>query len=118
MFESEWCGDVIVVPVSVADDREDERFPGLCNGSGSPTDLRLSQGGEALDRCNLAKPSNRRRRIPLLLSIFGKLLSRIHRRREGRRKDAAWAMVDDRTLKDIGISRLEIEYAVDARHWG
>jgi uncharacterized protein YjiS (DUF1127 family) len=116
MFESAWCGDAIAVPVLVADDREDERFPGPGNGSGSPTDLRLSQGGEAPDRCNLAKPSNRRRWM--LVSIFGKLRSRIHRRREGRRKDAAWAMVDDRTLKDIGISRLEIKYAVDARHWG
>jgi hypothetical protein len=28
--------------------------------------------------------------------------------------NAAWAMVDDRTLNDIGTSRLEVEYAMDA----
>ena len=116
LFESEWCGDATTAPVLVADDPEDEMLRGLGDRMRSPTDLRLSQGGEAPDRCNLAKPSNRRRWM--LVSIFGKLRSRIHRRREGRRKDAAWAMVDDRTLKDIGISRLEIKYAVDARHWG
>jgi uncharacterized protein YjiS (DUF1127 family) len=29
---------------------------------------------------------------------------------------AAWKMIDDRPLKDIGISRYEIEYARDARY--
>ena len=40
----------------------------------------------------------------------------MHHRREIRRISAAWAMVDDRMLNDIGISRLEIEYAMEARH--
>ena len=114
LFESEWCGDAITAPVLVADDPEDEMLRGLGDRMRRPTDLRLNQGGEAPDRCNLAKSPNRRRWIPLLFSIFGELRSRIHRGREIRRMNAAWAMVDDRTLNDIGTSRLEVEYAMDA----
>ena len=114
LFESEWCGDAITAPVLVADDPEDEMLHGLGDRMRSPTDLRLNQGGEAPDRCNLAKSPNRRRWITLLSSIFGELRSRIHRRREIRRMNAAWAMVDDRTPNNIGTSRLEVEYAMDA----
>jgi uncharacterized protein YjiS (DUF1127 family) len=116
LFESEWPGDAIIAPFSVINDRQDETFTGLADRIGSPTDPRLNQSDETPDRCDWAKSTCRRRWIPLLFSIFGVLRSRIHPRREGRRKDAAWAMVDDRTLTDIGISRLEVEYAVDARH--
>ena len=116
LFESEWSGDVIAAPVLVADDWEDEIFPGLDDGTRSPTDLRLSQSGEPAARCDLTKSPHPRRWISLLISILGELRSRMHRRREIRRIDAAWAMVDDRTLTDIGISRLEIEYAMDTRH--
>ena len=116
LFESEWSGDVIAAPVLVADDREDEMFPGLDDGTRSPTDLRLSQGGEAAAHCDLAKSPHRRRWISLLISILGELRSRMHRRQEIRRISAAWALVDDRMLNDIGISRLEVEYAMEARH--
>lgn len=61
---------------------------------------------------------DRRSWIGMLTSILGQLRSRMHRRREIRRIDAAWTMVDDCLLKDIGISRLEIEYARDARYSG
>ena len=114
LFESEWSGDAIIAPFLVIDDREDETFTGFADRIGSPTDPRLNQGGEVPDRCNLAKSPNWRRWIPLLSSIFGELRSRIHRGREIRRMNAAWAMVDDRTLNDIGTSRLEVEYAMDA----
>jgi uncharacterized protein YjiS (DUF1127 family) len=116
LFESEWSGDVIAAPVLVADDREDEIFPGLDDGTRNPTDLRPSQSGETTDRCDLAKSPHRRRWISLLISILGELRSRMHRRREIRRISAAWALVDDRMLNDLGISRLEIEYAMEARH--
>jgi uncharacterized protein YjiS (DUF1127 family) len=116
LFESEWSGDVIAAPVLVADDWEDEIFPGLDDGTRSPTDLRLSQSGETTDRCDLAKSPHRRRWISLLASLLGGLRSRMHRRREIRRISAAWALVDDRMLNDIGISRLEVEYAIEARH--
>jgi len=116
LFESEWSGDVIAAPVLVVDDREDEMFPGLEDGMRSPADPRLSQSGEAADRCDLAKSPHWRRWISLLASLLGELRSRIHRRREIRRISAAWAMVDDRMLNDIEISPLEVEYAMEARH--
>ena len=117
LLESEWLRDAIAAPVLVADDREDEMFPGLDDGTRSPTDLRPNQSGEAPDRCDLAKSPHRRRWMSLLASLLGELRSRMHRRREIRRIDAAWALVDDRTLTDIGTSRLEVGYAMDARHW-
>ena len=116
LFESEWPGDATPAPVLVTYDPEDEVFTGLRPRMRSLTDLRLNQSGEAPDRSDFAKSSHRRRWISLLISILGELRSRMHRRREIRRIDAAWAMVDDRTLTDIGISRLEIEYAMDTRH--
>jgi uncharacterized protein YjiS (DUF1127 family) len=117
LFESEWRGDAIAAPVLVTDDPEDEVFSGVGDRMRSPTDLGLNQSGDASDSCNLGKSPHRRRWIVLLTSVVGKLRSRMHRRREIRRNSAAWAMVDDRTLKDIGISRLELEYAADVRHW-
>jgi uncharacterized protein YjiS (DUF1127 family) len=41
----------------------------------------------------------------------------MRREREIGRIRAAWETIDDRTLKDIGISRYEIEYARGARPW-
>ena len=52
-----------------------------------------------------------------ITSILAGLWSKILRQRETRRIKAAWEMIDDRTLRDIGISRNEIERARDARHW-
>jgi uncharacterized protein YjiS (DUF1127 family) len=52
-----------------------------------------------------------------IASMVAKLWSRMLRERELRRIRAAWETVDDRTLKDIGISRYEIEYGRDPRHW-
>jgi uncharacterized protein YjiS (DUF1127 family) len=117
LFESEWPGDTIVLPVGVTDDREDEMFIGLGDGSCSPTEIRPGQSGEDPALCDLAKSAQPRRWISPLFSILGELRSRMQRRREIQRINAAWAMVDDRMLKDIGIARLEVEYARDAR-WG
>ena len=114
LFESQWCGDAITAPVLVADDPEDEMLGGLGDRMRSPTDLRLNQSGEAPDRSDFAKSSHRRRWISLLTSIVDEPRWRIHRRREIRRMNAAWAMVDDRTLNDIGTSCLEVEYAMKA----
>jgi hypothetical protein len=118
LFEGEWLGDAIAAPVLVADDREDQMFPSLDDGTRSPTDLRPNHSGEVSpDRCDLAKSLHRHRWMSLLASLLGELRSRMHRRREIRRINTAWAMVDDRTLTDIGTSRLEVENAMDARHW-
>ena len=118
LLESEWLGDAIVLPAGITDDREDEMCPGLGDWSCNPTDIRLDQSGAAPDRCDLAKSPRRRRWIVLLTSVVGELRSRLHRRREIRRMNTAWAMVDDRTLKDIGTSRLEVEHGGNARYWG
>ena len=97
--------------------REDETPVFVEDGSWSSTDIRLNQSGGAPDRCDFAKSPRRRRWISLLTSMLGELRSRMHRRRNIRRINAAWTMVDDRTLSDIGISRLDLEYAGDVRHW-
>src|SRR6516165_7462251 len=115
LFESEWSGDAIAASLLVTDDPEGEMFTVRGDRTRSLTDLRLNRSGETPDRCDLAKW---RRWISLPTSILGELRSRIHRRWEIRRMNAAWAMVDDRTLNDIGTSRLYVEYAMDARHWG
>jgi uncharacterized protein YjiS (DUF1127 family) len=117
LFESEWSGDAFAAPVLVTDDPEDELFTGFGDRMRSPIGLRLNQGHEDPDSLDSAKTPHGRRWIVLLTSVVGKLRSRMHRRREVRRLNAAWAMVDDRTLTDIGISRLEVEYAADVRHW-
>jgi uncharacterized protein YjiS (DUF1127 family) len=118
LLESDWFGEAIAAPVLVADNPEDEMLGGLGDRMRSPTDLRLNQSREDTDRRDPAKTPHWRRWIVQLSSVVGKLRSRMHRKREIRRISAAWAMVDDRTLKDIGISRLEVEYAMDARLWG
>ena len=56
-----------------------------------------------------------RRRVGSIAAIVARLWSRVLREREIHRIRAAWRTIDDRTLKDIGISRIEFEYARDAR---
>ena len=46
-----------------------------------------------------------------IVSMVVKLWFRMARKREIRRMRAAWATIDDRTLRDIGVSRLEIVYS-------
>ena len=111
LFDSEWPGDAIAAPIWVTGDREDETLLCVDDGSWSPTDIRP-------DQSPVAKSTYPRGLVVMLTSILGGLGSRIRRRRELRRISAAWAMVDERLLKDIGISRLEVEHARDTRHWG
>ena len=118
LFESEWSGNAFAAPVRVTDDLEDEMFTSLGDRMRSPTDLPLNQSSEARDRCDLAKSCYWRRWIGMLSATLRQLRSRMHRRREIERTSAAWTMVDDRLLKDIGISRIEVEYARDSQHWG
>jgi uncharacterized protein YjiS (DUF1127 family) len=49
-----------------------------------------------------------------MASILAGLWSRIRRHREVHRINAAWGMIDHRTLEDIGVSRKEVEYVRDA----
>ena len=55
--------------------------------------------------------------VTSVVSIVAELWSTMLREREIRRIAAAWEMIDDRRLKDIGITRYEIEYGRNARHW-
>jgi uncharacterized protein YjiS (DUF1127 family) len=55
--------------------------------------------------------------ISSIVSMVAGLWSKMRRGREIRRITAAWETIDDRTLKDIGICRYEIEYGRNARHW-
>ena len=49
--------------------------------------------------------------ISLLTKIVAELWLRMARKREIRRMRTAWATIDDRTLRDIGVSRWEMAYA-------
>jgi uncharacterized protein YjiS (DUF1127 family) len=49
--------------------------------------------------------------------IIGELWSKSTRERALRRLAAGWEKLDDRTLKDIGVSRYEIEFERDAVYW-
>jgi uncharacterized protein YjiS (DUF1127 family) len=49
--------------------------------------------------------------ISSITAIVAKLWSRMARAREMRRMLRAWPSIDDRTLRDIGVSRLEMACA-------
>jgi uncharacterized protein YjiS (DUF1127 family) len=51
-----------------------------------------------------------RRWISLFTSILAGPWLWMAREREIRRMRAAWATIDDKTLRDIGVSRLEMAY--------
>lgn len=96
-FESQWAGDAIAAPICSSYDREDAFFQ---SRDDRPTNL-----------------SGWRSWISSKASIVAQLWSAMLRERELRRMSSAWERVDDRTLKDIGVSRYEIEYGSDARPW-
>jgi uncharacterized protein YjiS (DUF1127 family) len=53
--------------------------------------------------------------ISLITAIVAKLWLRMARDRQIRRMRTAWATIDDRTLRDIGVSRWEVAYAESKR---
>jgi uncharacterized protein YjiS (DUF1127 family) len=96
----DWCETAInLAPASSALSSQRLQRAGV-NAGTAPTDF---SGWRAL--------------IILITSIIAELWSRMLRERESRRIRAAWETIDDRTLKDIGVSRYEIEYGRDARDW-
>jgi uncharacterized protein YjiS (DUF1127 family) len=53
------------------------------------------------------------------ISILAALRSRVLRRREITRMKTAWQSIDDRTLKDIGLSRYDVGLILgDGHRWG
>jgi uncharacterized protein YjiS (DUF1127 family) len=90
--------------------RSASEYSGLGDRARDPTAARQRETG-ATDF------AVRRSRVASIVAILAQLWSRILRERQIRRMRAAWETIDERTLKDIGTSRCEIEYAKDARHW-
>ena len=75
------------------------------------------RGTAGLVEIGVADFAGRRRWITSLTSFFAELWLIIRHTREIRRIRAVWETIDDRTLRDIGVSRYEIEYATETRHW-
>jgi uncharacterized protein YjiS (DUF1127 family) len=89
----------------------------LAPGSSAPSSQRRLQPASVDTETAPTDTAGWRAWITSIASIVAELWSRMLREREIRRITVAWEMIDDRTLKDIGISCYEIEYARDARHW-
>ena len=116
-FESEWPGDIIAAPICRTYDREAVFFDSLASRSWSRLDSRSDRtDGWCAENATTDLPGWRAS-FASIGSVVARLLSKIVREHEIRRIRASWEAIDDRTLKDIGISRYEIEYARDPRHW-
>lgn len=123
-FESQWFG----APFCPAYAREDGFFKAAdrearneaqrgetgCAETGRAETGRAETGCAETGRADFA---GRRTGTNSSVSVLAALWSRILRGRRTRRLRAAWTAIDDRTLKDIGISRHDIEWTKDARHW-
>jgi uncharacterized protein YjiS (DUF1127 family) len=124
-FETEWLGDNVAAPVCDTFDWEDAFLDSL---SGSWNLIETRWDGVDPVRTTFAPRDWRstataaptrfggwRRSVVSIAAIVAGLWSRILREREIRRIRAAWRTIDDRTLQDIGISRIEFQYARYAR---
>jgi len=138
LFEPEWPGDTIAAPICLTNDREDPLSRNRVDGhsdqvDAGPTAVLLEDWRDTVIKpaAGCSAPSSQRQLsragvntdfarwracINSIASIVAELWSRMRRERQIRRIAAAWATIDDRTLKDIGISRYEIEYGRDPRH--
>ena len=124
-FETEWPGDSVAAPVCDPDDCEDALLDSL-SGSWNRIDTRWD-GVDPVPttfaprdwRGTAIAAATRfggwRQRVDSIAAIVTGLWSRVLREREIRRIRAAWRTIDDRTLEDIGISRIEFQYAQDPR---
>jgi uncharacterized protein YjiS (DUF1127 family) len=81
------------------------RFPPLwsVNAIAISTKVRFGSACSDLTGCG--------RWFSLMTSTVAGLWLRIAREREMRRRRAAWATIDDRTLRDLGVSRWELAHA-------
>ena len=109
LFETEWPGDNVAAAVCATFD-----WGGWDGVDPVPTAFAPREWrGTAI-----AAPTKFgvwRRRVGSIAAIVAGLWSGVLREREIRRIRAAWRTIDDRTLEDIGISRIEFEYAQDPR---
>ena len=123
--EIEWPGDNVVAPVYATYYREDACRDSLGDGWDRIGTRWAAVGPVATafaprDRRGTATATPTRfggwrRWVGSIASIVARLWPRVRGKREFGRIRAAWRTIDDRTLKDIGMSRIEFEYAKDAR---
>jgi uncharacterized protein YjiS (DUF1127 family) len=132
-FESQWPGDATAAPACTFYSRDDAVYVGHPGEFGVP---RGSGKRQAFDEDNNDREGHRsgdptscipqpsagilagwRARIVSIASIPVGLWRAMLFKSESRRMRAAWEALDDRTLRDIGISRCEIEHATHGRRW-
>jgi uncharacterized protein YjiS (DUF1127 family) len=143
LFETEWRDDTIAAPICLTNDREDALSRNRVDShsdqaDAEPTAVLLEDWRDTIIKpaAGCSGPSSQRQLpragvntdtppadfarwrecINSIAWIVAELWSRMRRERQIRRIGAAWRTIDDRTLKDIGISRYEIEYARDPRY--
>ena len=126
-FETEWPGDNVAAPVCDTYNPEDaflDSLGGSCNRIDTRWDgvdpVPTAFAPRDWRRTATAAPTKFggwRRRVGSLAAIVAGLWSRVLRKRETRRIRAAWRTIDDRTLRDIGTSRIAFQYAQDTRPW-
>ena len=122
-FDSEWPGDAIAVPFCSISNREDasSESPGgrtwdwLGRRSGA-NEVRPLRDGICTDN-DPTRFAGWSGWITTIGPIIGELWSKRMRERALRRLAAGWEKLDDRILKDIGVSRYEIEFERDAVYW-
>ena len=123
--ETEWPGYNVAAPVYGTYNWEEGSLDSL-GGSWSRFDTRRDgvdpvptafAPGDWRGRATAAstKFGGWRRWVGSIAAIVAGLWSRALREREIGRIRAAWRTIDDRTLEDIGISRIEFQYAQDPR---
>jgi|SRR6516164_9074793 uncharacterized protein YjiS (DUF1127 family) len=125
--ETEWPGYNVAAPVCDTYDWEGallDNLGGSWNRIGTRWDGVDPVATELAPRdwrgTTIAAPTNCggwRRWVGSIAATVAGLWSRVLHEREIRRIRAAWRTIDDRTLEDIGISRIEFEYAQDPRPW-
>jgi uncharacterized protein YjiS (DUF1127 family) len=124
-FETESPGDNVATPVCDTFDWEDAFLDSL-GGSWNLIDTRWDgvdpvptafapREWRGAATATPTRFEGWRRWVVSIAAIVAGLWSRVLREREIRRIRAAWRTMDDRTLKDIGISRIEFQYARDER---
>jgi uncharacterized protein YjiS (DUF1127 family) len=128
-FDSQRPGDAIATPFCRIYDREDALFEGFGGRSwnrvnslsnqadANPTGVVLKDRHDVGAHLEIARDdvAGRRKWITSISSVLTRLCSKIRHKREIRRLGAAWEMIDDRTMRDIGVSRYEIDQAGDLR---
>jgi hypothetical protein len=124
-FETEWPGDNVAAAVCDTFDCEGAFLDSL-GGNWNLIDTRwdgvdpvatafVPRDGRGTATAAPTRFGGWRRWVGSIASIVARLWPRVRGKREFGRIRAAWRTIDDRTLKDIGMSRIEFEYAKDAR---